>query len=101
VNNKEKLIKLYNKCSRDKVLKYDGLCTTLRVMRISRRNLRLFKPDANELEIIKRKGYNYIYWASGYKIENGYEIHLPPYKVKYRFTSLRQTILAFLIAMEN
>ncbi len=101
MTNKEKLEKLYIQCSINKTLKYDGLCTTLKTMRISRKNLKLFQPSANELEIMKRKNYNTIYWASGYKLNNGYETYLPNFKTKYNFTNLRKTILGFLIVMEN
>ena len=85
---KEKLIQIYNESLKTGVLKRDGLCNTLLTERISRKNLKLFKPK-----------YDNLYWGSGIKIKDYSRQSF--FNIRYKFTPLRQTILAFLITMED
>lgn len=92
--NKEKLIELYEECSKTGKLPEIGLCCSLRnYLQISTNKLLLFYPDKEDFDKIDSKGESWVFWASGLKTEN---------ENKFReFTPLRQTILAFLIAMEE
>lgn len=85
MTNKEKLIKIYNKALEKGYLNYTGLCGSLSSENISRDNLFLYSPN---------KYFMSGYWAYGGKSRSSY-------KIVYEFTPLRQTILAFLIAMEE
>lgn len=95
MTNKEKLIKLYNESLETGKLPFKGLCVCLLKLDINRNNLYLFKPQSNDYfgdDILIK-----IFW--------GYEFNLKENKslneITCDFTPLRQTILAFLIAMED
>lgn len=85
MTNKEKLIRIYNKALKEGYLDYSGLCGTLNSENISREKLYLYSPN---------KYFRSGFWAYGGRSSNSY-------KIAYQFTPLRQTILAFLIAMEE
>lgn len=97
--DKQKLIDLYNESLKTGVLKRDGLCNTLLAKRISRKNLKLFKPKTEKIPNTALDSYDNLYWGSGIKIKDYSRQSF--FNIRYKFTPLRQTILAFLIAMED
>lgn len=94
MTNKQKLIKLYKECSETGKLPESGLCSTLRsYLEMSTKNLLLFYPNDEDFNEIDFKGESWVFWASGVKTTNEDKIR--------KFTPLRQTIMCFLIAMEE
>lgn len=94
MTNKEKLIKLYNESLKTGELPSNGLCCSLKELKIKRNKLYLFEPNFWDEQIIVKEGKSWIYWASDVKKDELFNYYT-------KFTPLRQTILAFLIAMEN
>jgi len=85
MKNKDKLIKIYNKALESGELSHNGLCTVLQAHCINIDKLNLFKPNKLSLG----------YWAADLCSIDSYRDRF------YKFTPLRQTILAFLIVMEE
>ena len=94
MTNKQKLIKLYKECSKTGKLPHHGLCSCLDYLEINKTKLKLFQPNSVQMNQLQIKGKSCLFWASDMKFQcNGSHW--------YKFTPLRQTILAFLIAMED
>lgn len=94
-NNKKKLIEIYKKAINKGILPCDGLCATISKTNSLNANLNLdlFEPLREDKIEMKRSCLSVAYWASGVSWESNDKY--------YTFTPLRQTILAFLIAMEK
>jgi len=92
MTNKEKLIKLYNESLETGELPRSGLCKSLSLFGLSKRNLLLFVPKTPEdYKLIGNKST--MFWAS--------DLYPGDLNKFTKFTPLRQTILAFLITMED
>ena len=96
-NNKKKLIAIYKKALKEKRLPTNGLCATLKEIGLGKdelnSNFSLFVPTYEEETEFIKQGLSYAYWGSGADMDS-----MDKYDT---FTPLRQTILAFLIAMEK
>lgn len=89
MTNKEKLIEIYNKALESGEIERNGLCNCLYSVKRAKKNIQLFRPTKE----ISKEYFPSVYWGSGYKTDK--------FNIHREFTPLRQTILAFLIAMEE
>lgn len=95
MTNKEKLIKLYNESLKTGELPSNGLCNCLKMLKIPLKNIQLFEPDLQQKKNLIFEYKSQLYWASDV-VKNFQTLNYVR-----EFTPLRQTILAFLIAMED
>ena len=94
-NNKKKLIAIYKKALKEKRLPTIGLCSIFKQLGLNGldSNFSLFIPTHEEETELINQRLSSAYWGSGADMDS-----MDKY---YTFTPLRQTILAFLIAMEK
>jgi hypothetical protein len=94
--NKRKLLSIYKKAYKHMKLPNKGLCRTVFKISSASENLELFRPSYRESSEIYNAGFYPLFWGFDRPITNS---NMPC--VIWEFTPLRQTILAFLIAMED
>jgi len=91
-----KHLRFYEKCFETGSLPEEiisgGLCNCAKARMISEQMLKLFHPTPEDKKELGKKGLDYVYWASENKWDN-FNSH--------SFNPLRQTIVAFMIAMEE
>lgn len=93
MSNKKKLIAIYKAAFKTGRLPFIGLCTTLVKNEIEIDNLKMFHPTGEDMVKLREKNMAEAFWGSGLHVDN---------EDRYlKFTTLRQTLLAFLIAMEE
>lgn len=90
----KKHLAFYNKCLETNQLpKSDGLCSCARAGLISKKLLDLLRPNDEDSLLLRDTGMAYGYWGSGLSINDDNK-----YK---QFTTLRQTLVLFMAAMNN
>lgn len=99
MSEKEQLLELYKEFSETGWMDEYGLCTVIEKresLRKSSKNLQYFEPNKQESKELEKSGCFEAFWGCENYIDDylGYDDY--PFK---GFTELRQTILAFLIAM--
>lgn len=99
MSEKEQLLELYEEFSQTGWMSTNGLCNEINLRRIlkkSSQNLSYFHPSNEDLEELDKKGCFLGFWGCEDKLRDYKASDKTPYKA---FTTFRQTILAFLIAM--
>ena len=93
MTTKNKLIKLYKDSLKSGKLLGYGLCIVLEELNLSEENLRLFRPTNNDMCQLQIDRLSTGFWGSDLGFTDNDRFR--------KFSTLRQTILAFLIAMEE
>lgn len=93
---KKKLLDIYKTCLKNGRLPTQGLCSTLRLNDINMANFHLFCPTSSELKELYKQGLSDGFWGSELlRAKSGV------CERAIEFSTLRQTIICFLIAMED
>lgn len=93
---KKELIAIYKEAFEKGELPTDGLCGTLSIQKLSKENINLFCPTEAEIDELGAQGRSSAFWGCESLLDE-----TSIYQRARTFTTLRQTILGFLIAMEK
>jgi hypothetical protein len=89
-----KLIELYKEWMEKGEIPGNGICWSIPEEYL--KDIRLFQPTCEEELQLFQKGLSSVYWGSGVHISK-----TTLYNLKHKFTSLRQTIVLLICAMND
>ena len=91
ITDKQKLLNLYEKAYKlGKMPNEEGLCNEFDILSINFNNINLFNPTYEDKKILSNNGERQLWWGAE-SLKNPID----------KFTPLRETVLCFLIAMED